>query len=88
MASRASSCLEGSAYVIVGTAEVRKVGRSVVDGGFEWQLHLQDDKGNKYYYNFNTKEFEGAPNSLIKKIQNDPQCQRAIKNGATYLGVG
>lgn len=51
------------------------------------QMHLQDDSGNKYYYNFNTGQFEGAPNSFIKKIMSDPQYQRAIRKGASMLGV-
>ncbi|MRH92833.1 hypothetical protein GFY24_36365 [Nocardia sp. SYP-A9097] len=51
------------------------------------QMHLQDDAGNKYYYNFNTGEFEDAPASFINKISKDPQFQRAIRKGAAMLGV-
>ncbi|MFI1915009.1 hypothetical protein [Nocardia sp. NPDC020380] len=51
------------------------------------QMHLQDDMGNKYYYNFNTGKFEDAPDSFINKIMKDPQYQRAIRKGAAMLGV-
>ncbi|MCW0190082.1 MAG: hypothetical protein OJJ55_02195 [Rhodococcus sp.] len=51
------------------------------------QMHLQDDRGGKYYYNFNTQEFEGAPQSLIKKIQGDNAYQNALNKGARFLGV-
>ncbi|MGX1770700.1 hypothetical protein ACWIGW_01195 [Nocardia brasiliensis] len=54
------------------------------------QMHLQDGTGNnanKYYYNFNTREFEGLPASDLKKFQKDPQFDRAIKKGTEYLGV-
>jgi hypothetical protein len=52
------------------------------------QMHLQDDRGGKYYYyNFNTQEFEGAPQSLIKKIQGDNTYQNALNKGARFLGV-
>jgi hypothetical protein len=51
------------------------------------QMHLQDDRYGKYYYNFNTQEFEGAPKSLIKKIQGDNAYQNALNKGARFLGV-
>ncbi|MEU4058466.1 hypothetical protein [Rhodococcus qingshengii] len=58
-----------------------------VPGERAGQMHLQDDRGGKYYYNFNTQEFEGAPKSLIKKIQGDNAYQNALNKGANYLGV-
>ncbi|BCF86535.1 hypothetical protein RQCS_60800 (plasmid) [Rhodococcus qingshengii] len=58
-----------------------------VPGERAGQMHLQDDRGGKYYYNFNTQEFEGAPQSLIKKIQGDNAYQNALRKGAYYLGA-
>lgn len=35
----------------------------------------------------NTQEFEGAPQSLIKKIQGDNAYQNALNKGARFLGA-
>jgi RHS repeat-associated protein len=50
------------------------------------QLHLQTRTG-KYYYNFETNQFDGIPTSLARKIARDPDVSRAIGKGKTYLGV-
>lgn len=50
-------------------------------------LHLQDDAGNKYLYNFEADEFEGLPRSLAKTILKDPAATRAIATGKRYLGL-
>ena len=48
------------------------------------RIHYQEGK-KKYYYNAKTKEFEGAPKSINKRLQTDKDMQRAIKNGLKYL---
>jgi hypothetical protein len=52
------------------------------------QLHLQDYAGNKYQFNFETREFEGLPRSLAKQVANDPKVVQAIQTGLKYLGMG
>lgn len=51
------------------------------------QLHLQDDAGNKYVYDFEADEFDGLPRSLAEKIAADPAANRAIVTGRRYLGL-
>jgi hypothetical protein len=51
------------------------------------QLHLQDEAGGKYLYDFDANEFAGLPRSLAKQIANDPTVARAIAKGRTYLGL-
>lgn len=51
------------------------------------QLHLQDDAGNKYLYDFDTEQFQGLPRSLAEKLADDPAAKRAIVTGKRYLGV-
>jgi hypothetical protein len=51
------------------------------------QLHLQDDAGNKYLYDFDNDEFEGLPRSLADKLRQDPAVKRAVATGKRYLGL-
>jgi hypothetical protein len=51
------------------------------------QLHLQDNNGNKYLYDFATGRFEGLPNSVAKNLYSIRGVQSAIIKGARYLGV-
>jgi hypothetical protein len=51
------------------------------------QLHLQDDAGNKYFYDFEADEFADLPRSLAEKIADNPAAKRAIVTGKRYLGL-
>jgi hypothetical protein len=51
------------------------------------QLHLQDDTGNKYLYDFEAEEFKSLPRSIADKIAEDPAARRAIVTGKRYLGL-
>lgn len=51
------------------------------------QLHLQDDAGGKYLYDFDANAFVGLPRSLQRQIANDPAVARAIAAGRRYLGM-
>lgn len=51
------------------------------------QLHLQDDSGNKYLYDFDADEFKDLPRSLADKLTDDPAAKRAIATGKRYLGL-
>jgi RHS repeat-associated protein len=57
-------------------------------GGRPGQMHFQDQSGqiSKCQYNFDTGQFEGLPNSVAKKLANDPAFQRDILKGLKYLG--
>jgi RHS repeat-associated protein len=52
------------------------------------QLHFQDKKGDKpkYLFDFETKKFKNAPNS-VNKLLSDEQIQKAINKGAKMLGI-
>ncbi len=56
-------------------------------GGRPGQMHLQDNKGHKYLYNFFTNKFDGAPNGYLKKISKDPDFNKGITKGTNWLGV-
>lgn len=51
------------------------------------QLHLQDEAGHKFLYNFDTDRFEGLPRPLVARIANDPSVVRAVATGKRYLGI-
>lgn len=51
------------------------------------QLHLQDDAGGKYLYDFEAGQFPGLPKSLAKQVGKDPNIGRAIGTGRRYLGL-
>jgi hypothetical protein len=51
------------------------------------QLHLQDDAGNTYLYDFEAEKFDGLPRSLANKLANDPVATRAVVTGKRYLGL-
>ncbi len=51
------------------------------------QLHLQDDSGGKYLYDFTDCRFVGAPRALEKILAKDPKVARAIEKGSEYLGL-
>jgi len=51
------------------------------------QLHLQDEAGNKYLYDFEADEFEGLPRALVEKLADDPAATRAVVTGKRYLGL-
>lgn len=50
------------------------------------QLHYQDNKGNKYYYDLITQTFPDAPKSVNALLKN-PSFKKAIEKGMNkYLG--
>jgi hypothetical protein len=51
------------------------------------QLHLQDDHGNTYLYDFEADEFAGLPRAIAQKIRPDPAVARAVATGKRYLGL-
>lgn len=51
------------------------------------RLHLQDESGGKYLYDFEAGEFRGLPRSLARQIENDPAVAHAIAKGRRYLGL-
>lgn len=59
-------------------------------GKRDGQIHLQDNKGEKYLYNFEKNEFvakngKPLPKSIRKMIESDKGLQNAIKRGKEEL---
>lgn len=55
-------------------------------GEREGNMHLQDRNNTKYYYNFDTNTFDGAPKNWLKECQKDPRYARAVAQGKAILG--
>lgn len=51
------------------------------------QLHYQDNKGNKYLYDPQTKSFPGAPKSVNQLLKESRFSQAVDKGMSKYLGV-
>lgn len=51
------------------------------------QVHLQDDAGGTYLYDFDAGAFPGLPKGLAKQVGKDPGVARAITTGRRYLGL-
>jgi RHS repeat-associated protein len=51
------------------------------------QLHYQDEKGNKYLYDPDSRSFPSAPNFVNEMLTNDKSFADAVEKGITkYLG--
>jgi hypothetical protein len=52
------------------------------------QIHVQDYRGGKWQYDFESGQFIGLPRRLEKEIMKSPRAQRAISQGLRMLKEG
>jgi hypothetical protein len=52
------------------------------------QIHIQDYRGGKWQYDFETHSFMGLPRGLEKEIMRSPRALRAIEHGLRMLEEG
>jgi hypothetical protein len=57
-------------------------------GKRDGQLHFQDNDGNKFLYDFESKTFRGMSKTLLKKMEKAPGFQDGVQKGLGVLGEG